>query len=110
MALVSKTLKQIKAAKPEIDLAKIDATTEADIRRHMIEDDTPELTREFFERAEIRHGDKVIRRGRPPLANPKRPVTLRLDADVLAGLRATGRGWQTQANAVLKDWLSRRRA
>ena len=38
MAIVRKSVKQIKAAKPKIDAAKIDATTEKDIRRHMIED------------------------------------------------------------------------
>jgi hypothetical protein len=47
-------------------------------------DDAPELTDKFFDRAEIRHGEKVIGRGRPPLSNPKRAVKLRLDADVLA--------------------------
>jgi uncharacterized protein (DUF4415 family) len=64
-------------------------------------DDAPELTREFFERGEIRHGDKVIRRGRPPLDNPKQAVKLRLDADVLEAYRATGDGWQTRINADL---------
>jgi uncharacterized protein (DUF4415 family) len=44
-------------------------------------DDAPELTDAFFDRAEIRHGDKIIRRGRPPLPNPKQAVKLRLDAD-----------------------------
>ena len=29
-------------------------------------DDAPELTREFFQRADIYEGDKLIRRGRPP--------------------------------------------
>ena len=38
MAMVRKSLEDIKAAKPDIDRAKIDATTEADIRHHMIED------------------------------------------------------------------------
>jgi putative transcriptional regulator len=38
MAIVRKSLKQIKAAKPKLNAAKIDATTENDIRRHMIED------------------------------------------------------------------------
>ncbi len=65
-------------------------------------DDAPELTAEFFDRAEIRHGDKVIRRGRPPLDNPKQAVKLRLDADVLAAYRATGDGWQTRINADLR--------
>ncbi len=40
--------------------------------------------------------------GRPPLANPKEPVKLRLDADVLAALRATGDGWQTRINDTLR--------
>ncbi len=65
-------------------------------------DDAPELTREFFDRAEIRHGDKVIRRGRPPLESPKQAVKLRLDADVLAAYRKTGAGWQTRINADLR--------
>lgn len=65
-------------------------------------DDAPELTREFFERGEIREGDKIIRRGRPPLPSPKQAVKLRLDADVLESYRATGDGWQTRINADLR--------
>jgi putative transcriptional regulator len=38
MAIVRKTLEQIKASKRNVDWTKIDATTEKDIRRHMIED------------------------------------------------------------------------
>jgi len=38
MAIVRKTLEQIKAEKPDVDWAKVDATTEEDIRRQMIED------------------------------------------------------------------------
>jgi uncharacterized protein (DUF4415 family) len=69
-------------------------------------DDAPELTDEFFARADAFEGDKLIRRGRPLLAEKKQQVTLRLDPTVLAGLRATGPGWQTKANAVLKTWLA----
>ena len=65
-------------------------------------DDAPDLTDEFFDRAEIREGDKLVRRGRPPLPNPKRAVKLRLDADVLAAYRRTGTGWQTRINADLR--------
>ncbi len=32
----------------------------------------------------------------------KVPVSIRLDADLLAALRATGRGWQSRANAMLR--------
>ncbi|SHK50798.1 BrnA antitoxin of type II toxin-antitoxin system [Roseomonas rosea] len=65
-------------------------------------DDPPELTPEFFARAEIREGDKVIRRGRPKAAATKKLVSLRLDADVLDRLRASGPGWQGRANAALR--------
>ena len=65
-------------------------------------DDAPELTEAFFDLAEIRRGEKIVRRGRPPLASPKQPVKLRLDADVLAAYRKTGRGWQTRINADLR--------
>lgn len=65
--------------------------------------DAPELTAEFFRRAEIRIGDKIVRQGRPPLgAQPKSAVTLRLDTDVLESYRATGTGWQSRLNADLR--------
>ncbi len=32
-------------------------------------DDAPELLEGFFERAEIRHGDRIIRLGNPPIKN-----------------------------------------
>jgi uncharacterized protein (DUF4415 family) len=80
------------------NLAKVDA--------HVIQpeeyDEAPEWTDEMFDRAELRHGDKVIRRGRPPLDAPKVQVTLRLDPDVLAALRATGAGWQSRVNQILR--------
>lgn len=41
-------------------------------------------------------------RGRPPLESPKKQVTLRIDADVLERLRASGKGWQGRVNEVLK--------
>jgi uncharacterized protein (DUF4415 family) len=44
----------------------------------------------------------VRRRGRPPKANPKVSVTLRLDQDVVERYKATGQGWQTRINAVLR--------
>jgi uncharacterized protein (DUF4415 family) len=66
-------------------------------------DDAPELTDEMLDRAVFRRGDKVIRRGRPPLGDKaKGAVTMRLDADVLESYRALGPGWQTQINADLR--------
>jgi len=49
------------------------------------------------------------RRGRPAgsrAAMTKEPVKLRLDPDVLAALRATGDGWQTRINDMLRASLA----
>lgn len=45
----------------------------------------------------------AARRGRPPKDAPKEAVKLRLDPDVLAVLRATGAGWQTRVNTILRE-------
>ena len=65
-------------------------------------DDLPEITAEMLERAELRIGDRVIRRGRPPSPAPKQAIKLRLDADVVAHFRNLGPGWQTRINATLR--------
>lgn len=43
------------------------------------------------------------RMGRPPKDAPKVAVKLRLDPDLLAVLKATGPGWQTRANQILRE-------
>ena len=69
-------------------------------------DDAPELTDEFFERADEYVGDKLVRRGRPRTDSPKVALTVRYDAEVVEAFKATGKGWQTRMNAALKDWLT----
>src|SRR5436305_15281812 len=83
------------------DLAKIDAH---DIQPTEYEE-SPELSDEWFDNAEHRVGEKVVRRGRPPLDKPKRLVSLRLDQDVIERFRAGGRGWQSRLNAALREHL-----
>ena len=68
-------------------------------------DDSPELTEAFFQRADAFDGEKLVRRGRPKAAVTKEPVKIRLDADVLAALRASGEGWQTRINDTLRASL-----
>jgi uncharacterized protein (DUF4415 family) len=65
-------------------------------------DDAPKLTRDWFERAELRDGDRVVRRGRPRSEAAKQAVSLRLDPDVVAWFRGTGAGWQTRINEELR--------
>ena len=64
-------------------------------------DDAPELDDEWFQKADLMIGDKVIRRGRPP-GSSKRLVSLRLDRAVVDHFRATGPGWQTRMNDALR--------
>ena len=74
-------------------------------------DDAPELLPAFFEDAELRRGETVIRPGRSPgrekLAHPKRWVTLRLDADLIGRLRDSGPGWQSRLNDAVRAWVDR---
>lgn len=43
------------------------------------------------------------RPGRPMGSGTKRQITLRLDADLIDTFKASGDGWQTRINAVLRD-------
>ncbi len=70
-----------------------------------ISDEAPELTDAWFEGAELLEGEKLIRRGRPKAAHPKKLVSLRLDQDVIERFRATGTGWQSRINETLRQHL-----
>ena len=65
-------------------------------------EEIPELTEEDFARGVLHIGGVPVRRGRPKSKNPKHAVSLRLDPDVLAHYRRTGRGWQSRINAALR--------
>jgi uncharacterized protein (DUF4415 family) len=59
--------------------------------------DMPELGPDFFARAIIWPG-------------PKKQITLRLDPDVLAFFRKSGKGYQTTINAVLRKYVESRKS
>ena len=65
-------------------------------------DDAPDLSGgrwpEKFARA-------PVRRGRPPVANPKVSTTIRLSPDVIGYFKADGRGWQTRIDDALREWI-----
>lgn len=84
-----------------------------------VDDENPELSAEWFARAQPaaqvlpalvgpEHAAEMLkpRRGRPALAEPKRHVNIRLDADVLDAFKRRGPGWQTRMNAALREWLA----
>lgn len=65
-------------------------------------DDAPELTEEWFQKADLYHGEKLVRRGRPPADSPKKAISLRVDAEVLDRFKADGPGWQGRMNEALR--------
>lgn len=79
-------------------------------------DDAPELTREMMKTA--KRGRDVLPEavlaqfkrspGRPLAENPKVPVSIRLDKDVVDHFKATGEGWQTRINSILREAKSGR--
>jgi len=54
--------------------------------------DIPELEDDFFEKAELR-------------LPVKKPVTIRLDSDVLDWFKSQGQGYQTRINHLLRQYM-----
>ena len=54
--------------------------------------DIPELDEEFWKNAVIEYPKK------------KRPVTIRLDVDILEWFKSMGKGYQTKINAILRSY------
>ena len=47
-------------------------------------------------------------RGRPPLESRKQLVSIRYSPEVLAYFKATGDGWQSRMDGVLKAYIAKR--
>lgn len=95
------------------DLKKVDAHV---IQPHEY-DEIPEVGDDWFAAADLYHGDKLIKRGRPKSDAPKQLVSLRLDAEVLRwfkapapAIRRTGAGYQARIGAILKSHMTRKKA
>jgi uncharacterized protein (DUF4415 family) len=75
-------------------------------------DDIPELTDDWFDKAEFSIGDKVVRParrpGRPKSNVAKKLIALRLDPDIIERFRSTGPGWQSRINGALREYLQKR--
>lgn len=62
----------------------------------------PELGDDWFAEADAYVGAKLVRRGRPKSDNPKQPVSLRLDREVIDWFKRQGSGWQSRINDELR--------
>lgn len=92
---MARTLDEIRASRPEVDRAKVRATTEADIRRHAREDDSEPAAplSEFVKRRPGQRG--------PGKRTPKQQITLRLDPLAIAAWKGSGPGWQSRLGEVV---------
>jgi len=70
------------------DWEKIQAMSDTDIDTS----DLPELGEDFFRNAQLH-------------IPPKKPVTIRLDADVLEWYKSQGAGYQTRINKLLRSYM-----
>lgn len=73
-------------------------------------DDAPELDDVFFDRADEFQGETLVRRGRPPAAEKKVLLSVRYSAEVVRYFKATGDGWQSRMDAVLRDYITQHQA
>ncbi|MGU3399160.1 BrnA antitoxin family protein [Brucellaceae bacterium D45D] len=83
---------------------------EAEIQKMIASDpDNPELTDEQLKQGKSfkdafpdLHASIQRSRGRPSVPNPKQQVSLRLSPDVLSKLKASGKGWQSKVDDILR--------
>lgn len=68
------------------------------------EDDAPDLSSPDWQK---KFAKTTIRRGRPPLEDPKVSTTIRLSKDVIERFKASGPGWQTRIDEALRDWIKK---
>ena len=73
-------------------------------------DEVDELGDDFFQQADLFHGNQLVRRGRPKAQKTKKPISIRLDAEVVDYFKSTGAGWQTRINGVLSNWVKAQEA
>lgn len=95
--IVRMTLEEARQLPDKTDYARLDAMTDEDIARAVAEDpDAVPLDLDW----------STARLVLPP---GKDNVTLRIDRDVLAWFRSTGKGFHTRMNAVLRAYMEAHR-
>ena len=65
-------------------------------------DDAPDLSRGSWPEKFVR---AAVRRGMPPIHNPKVSTTIRLSSEIIDHFKADGPGWQTRINEALREWI-----
>ena len=77
------------------DWARVDATTDEDIERAIVDDP------DWADFKDIDWSEATL-----VIPKTKKSISIRVDEDVIDFFRATGKGYQTRINAVLKHYVS----
>jgi uncharacterized protein (DUF4415 family) len=97
MPIVSHTTDELKQKKSKTDRERVLAMADDEIP---FDEDSPTLSSLLAAGREV----KIVRRGRPPVAEPKEKITIRVEASALRALRASGKGWQTRLSDQISEW------
>ena len=79
----------------------------------LVDDENPEWTADDFARAKpFKESHPQLfeawkKRGRPPVETPKVHIGFRLAADVVDGIRASGRGYNSRVEKVLREAIAK---
>ncbi len=96
--IVSYTIEEIEAmiarGEDKTDWARVDAMTDEDIERAMRDD--PDWKD---------HMDIDWSKARMVIPDKKKAISIRLDPDIIDFFQATGKGYQTRINAVLRHFV-----
>ncbi|PPJ46059.1 hypothetical protein C0075_10130 [Rhizobium sp. KAs_5_22] len=98
--IVRYTIKEIeekiaRGEKSKTDWARVDALTDEDIERAMRDDpDWKDLMDIDWSKAEI------------VIPQKKKAISIRLDEDIIDFFQASGKGYQTRINAVLRHFIT----
>lgn len=86
--------KRARGEKSQTDWARVDAMTDEDILANMRDDpDWADFIDVDWSKAKI------------VVPAPKTSISIRLDADIVDFFKATGKGYQTRINAVLRHYM-----
>ncbi len=94
--IVRYTQKELGGLEGRTDWERLDALSDEEIEQAVAKDPdaAPLLDKEWFRDAEL------------IMPQPKVPVSLRVDGDVLKWFRSQGRGYQSRMNSVLRAYMN----
>lgn len=95
--IVRYSVEEMRALESETDWAKVDSMTEEELEAAIASD--PD------------EAGMVVDWSRATVSMPanKAAMTMRIDPDVLAFFKGSGKGWQTRINAVLRSYMEHHR-